>query len=255
MDKEYKYDILKMYFGEDYWVTDKIKIMQPTIGQIIEYGESSFWSVVGLMCANPTSVRLELWKQGIDWNKISDFELFISTISTLPQKYTEILFGDLDFMKFKEIQNQETEKVVLVYMPDPTIQIDEEIYSRLVGYLRVMFDIHPKVEKAKGKATKEAMIWEDENNLKIAARKQKENKWNKSTLFPLISAALNHPGFKYKKSELKEIGIVEFMDSVKRLQIYENVTALMTGMYMGMVDLKGMDLKKELNWTRDIYED
>ncbi len=255
MDKDFRYDILKMYFGEDYWVTDKIKIMQPTIGQIIEYGENEFWSVVGLLCANPTSVRLELWKQGIDWNKISDFELFISTISTLPQKYTEILFGDLDFMKFKDIQNKETEKVVLVYMPDPTIQIDEEVYNRLVGYLRTMFDIHPKVEKAKGKATKEAMIWEDENNLKIAARKQKENKWNKSTLFPLISAALNHPGFKYKKSELKEIGIVEFMDSVKRLQIYENVTALMTGMYMGMVDLKGMDLKKELNWTRDIYQD
>ena len=255
MNSEYKYDILKMYFGEDYWVTDKIKIMQPTIGQILEYGESAFWSVVGLLCANTTSVRLELWKQGIDWNNISDFELFVSTINTLPQKYTAILFGDLDFMKFQDIKNQETDKIVLVYMPDPTIQIDEEVYNRLVSYLRVMFDIHPKVEKAKGKATKEMLIWEDEMNIKNAAKKQKENKWNKSTLFPLISAALNHPGFKYKKSELKEIGIVEFMDSVKRLQIYENVTALMTGMYMGMVDLKGMDLKKELNWTRDIYED
>ena len=30
----FEYDELKMYFGEDYWVTDKICISQPTIKQI-----------------------------------------------------------------------------------------------------------------------------------------------------------------------------------------------------------------------------
>lgn len=256
MDNDFKYDVLKMYFGEDYWVTDKIVIHQPTIQQIIDYGETEFWTVVSMLCANPTSMRLELWRNGIDWNKLSDFDLFIMLSNGLSQRSTGILFGDLDFTKFKEIKNQKDDEEisVLIYMPDPTIQIDESLYNRMVGYLRNMFDIHPKVEKAKGKATKEAIIFEEELNLKIAAKKQKENKWKKSTLFPLISAAVNHPGFKYKKNELREIGIVEFMDSVKRLQIYESVTSLMTGMYMGMVDLKGMDLNKELNWTRDIYE-
>ena len=65
---------------------------------------------------------------------------------------------------------------------------------------------------------------------------------------------LNHPGFKYKKSELKEVGIVEFMDSVKRLQTYESVMALMSGMYSGMIDTKKLDLKEELNWMRDLYK-
>ena len=254
MENSFKYDVLKMYFGEDYWVTDKIVIHQPTLQNIIEYGESKFWAMATSLCANTTSMRLELWRAGVDWNEIDDFTLFISVIAGLKKEDTEILFGDLDFSKFRLIQN-DNEKDVLVYMPDPTIQIDEVVYERLVGYLRVMFDINPKVEKAKGKATKEAIIWEDEMNLKKELKKQKENKWNKSMLFPLISAAVNHPGFKYKKNELRDIGIVEFMDSVKRLQIYENVTSLMTGMYMGMVDLKGMDLKKELNWVRDIYED
>ena len=255
MDKEFKYDMLKMYFGEDYWVTDKIVIHQPTLQDIIDYGEAEFWSVTSMLCANPTSMRLELWRKGIDWNTISDFDLFIMLSGGLPLDSTKILFGDLDFTKFKEVKTGEEEKPVLVYMPDPTIQVDEEIYTRMVEYLRVMFDIHPKVEKAKGKATKEALIWEDEMNIKNALKKQEKNKWHNSTLFPLISAAVNHPGFKYKKNELREIGFVEFMDSVKRLQVYESVTSLMTGMYMGMVDLKGMDLKKELNWTRDIYID
>lgn len=254
MNEEYKYDVLRMFYAEDYWVTDKIVIHQPTIQKIMDYGESQFWSIVSVLCANPTSMRLELWKNGIDWNNISDFELFIYLTSSLPKESTEILFGELDLTKFKEIKNND-EKSVLVYMPDPVIQIDEEVYNRLVGYLRVMFDIHPKTEKAKGKLTKEAIIWEDEMNRNVALNKAKENKWNQSTLFPLISSALNHPGFKYKKNELREIGIFEFMDSVRRLQIIESSTALMTGMYMGMVDLKDAKINKELNWMRDIYQE
>lgn len=250
-----KYDILKMYFGEDYWVTDNIYIKQPTIGDILEYGEQRFFSMVAYLCANPTSMRLALWNQGINWNKVDDFELFVSLVRGLEQNETEILFGDLDFTQFETILD-ENENIVLVYVPDNNIYINKEIGMRIVEYLRILFDIHPKVEKARNKATAEAIIYEEEINLKIRQRKEAQNPttWEKSILFPLISAALNHPGFKYRKAELKEVGIFEFMDSIKRLQIYEGVTSLMTGMYMGMIDTKKIDMNKELNWTRDIYE-
>lgn len=255
MDKEYKYDILKMYFGYDYWVTDKIRIIQPSIGDIVEYGETQFWNVVSMLCANPTSLRLVLWDNGIDWNKISEFELFSLIINGLEKECIKMLFGDIDFTKFKRVNDKDGKLKALVYMPDPTIQINEDIYTRMVGYLRVMFNIHPKVELAKNNSTKEAIIFEERTNLEHELKKQKKELWKKSTLFPLISSLLNHPGFKYKKSELKEIGIVEFMDSVKRLQVYESVTSLMTGMYMGMIDTKKMNLKEELNWTKDLYVD
>ena len=44
------------------------------------------------------------------------------------------------------------------------------------------------------------------------------------------------------------------MDNVKRLQTYESVMALMSGMYSGMIDTKKLDLKEELNWMRDLYK-
>ena len=131
------------------------------------------------------------------------------------------------------------------------IIIDELVYTRMVKYLRAMFNIHPKIEHAKNKATKEAMIWEDEENRKIQESKNKKLDVQKSFLLPLVSAMVNHPGFKYKTSELKEINIVQFMDSVKRLQVYESVTALMKGMYSGFVD--GSQFKADdLNWLRDL---
>ena len=118
-----------------------------------------------------------------------------------------------------------------------------------------MFDIHIKVEHAKNKATKEAMIWEDEMNLKTEEQKKSKRDYEKSTLLPLISAMVNHPGFKYKTSELKEIGIVQFMDSVKRLQTYENATALLKGMYSGFIDVsKDKNLQKQINWIKDLNE-
>lgn len=262
LDISYDFDELKMYFGEDYWVTNKIKISQPTIGDILNYGDIKFYSMINTLCANTTTFRLDLWKKGIDWNKISDFSLFSSIIKGYTPENTSLIFGDLNLSWFETIPNTN----VLVYIPrdevgqvipfdyeDPII-IDEFVYTRMVKYIRIMFNINPKVEFAKNKATKEAIIWEDEMNLKKEAEKKKDKGYTSSFLLPLISSMVNHPGFKYKLQELKEVGIVQFMDSVKRLQLYENTTALMSGVYSGMLDSSKMNLSKELNWLKDLNE-
>ena len=264
----YDFDELKMYFGEDYWVTDKICIRQPSIGDIIEFGDSKFYHMLYLFCSNPTFLRLQLWKAGVDWNKISDFELFSQyLVKGFTPKDTYLLFGDLNFSWFEYVHDNKKDCDLLIYIPrdndgnainityEDAIVIDEIVYMKIIKYLSSMFDIHMKVEHAKNKATKEAMIWEDEMNLKVEEQKKSKRDYEKSTLLPLISAMVNHPGFKYKTSELKEIGIVQFMDSVKRLQTYENATALLKGMYSGFIDVsKDKNLQKQINWIKDLNE-
>ena len=264
----YDFDELKMYFGEDYWVTDKICIRQPSIGDIIEFGDSKFYHMLYLFCSNPTSLRLQLWKAGVDWNKISDFELFSKyLVKSFTPKDTYLLFGDLNFSWFEYVHDNKKDCDLLIYIPrdnngnainityEDAVVIDEIVYMKIIKYLSSMFDIHMKVEHAKNKATKEAMIWEDEMNLKAEEQKKSKRDYEKSTLLPLISAMVNHPGFKYKTSELKEIGIVQFMDSVKRLQTYENATALLKGMYSGFIDVsKDKNLQKQINWIKDLNE-
>ena len=246
----FEFDRLKMYFGEPYKITydgGEIEFLQPSIGNILYYGEKEFYSMLNVFISNTTSYRLQLWNMGVDWNKISDYELFCILIKSLDVESTKILFGDLDFRLFdmykKEIEGVE---IVTLYNKKQQVEIDENTYKCIAEYLRLMFNIYPKVEKAKNKVTKEAMIWEDEMNL---ANSKKES--NKSTLLPLVSACVNHPGFKYKLEDLKDMGIVQFMDSVQRLQIYESTTALMKGMYSGMIDTKGLD-KDALNFMRSI---
>lgn len=262
----YDFDELKMYFGEDYWVTDKICIKIPTVGDILEFGDSKFYSMLNLFCSNPTSLRLQLWKMDIDWNKISDFELFSQLIiKNLKQEDTYLLFGDLNFSWFEFVHDNKKDCDLLIYIPrdddgnmipidyEEAIVIDELVYTKIIKYLCVMFNLHFKVEHAKNKATKEAMIWEDEMNLNAEEQKRGKREYSKSYLLPLISAMVNHPGFKYKTNELKEIGIVQFMDSVKRLQTYENATALIKGSYSGFVDTSKID-KEQFNWLKDLSE-
>lgn len=240
-------DPLQLYLGEPYVITDKIIIKQPTIGQIIRTGEQKIYSAVHVFVANTTMYRLLLWTIGVDWNKITDFDLFQMLVPSLKQEDTAFLFGDLDFSKLQRYQKQLDDKTtVVLYDPENDIEIDENTYNQIANYVRNMFNIFPKVEKAKGKTTKEWMIQEDRENAELH-----KNEGYKSVLLPLISSCLNHPGFKYSKSELINVGIVEFMDSVKRLQVYESSTALLKGMYSGFID--GSKIKDEsVNFMRDL---
>ena len=264
----FEYDELKMYYGYPYWVTDKIQILQPTLGDIIEFGDTKFYSIVSTLCANTTSLRLQLWEMGIDWTKISDYELFIKLIGGFTPKDTFLIFGDLNLSWFKPFMKKDDESIILINIPrdengkeipvyiEDAIIIDEFVYLKIVDYLRHMFDIHPKEERnVKGKTVKQWIIEEEKMKIENEKKLNQDKKTkNKSFLYPLISSMVNHPGFKYKKNELKEVGIVEFMDSVKRLQTYESVTALMSGMYSGMLDTSKLNLKEELNWMRDLYK-
>ncbi len=249
--KVYSFDKLQMYFGEDYQVAEGIIISQPTIGDIMAFGEDKFYQILNPFIVNPTSLRVALWQQGKDWTEMSDYELFYQLILQvqLTPNETSMLFGDLDFSKFKpykrqrEINGEPVEDVVLLNH-EQEVLIDEEIYNHMASYLRTMFNMHPKVEKAKGRTTKEWMIEEEILN-------SQNQKPKTSNFLPMISFCLNHPGFKYKKSELKELGIVEFYDSVQRLLVYETTGALMKGMYSGFVDTSNID-KKELDFMREL---
>lgn len=251
------FDELKMYFGKPFDVGNGMTIYQPTIGQILNIGEEKFYSTLYIFVGNPTMFRLQLWDMGVDWNKITSYDLFMSTITGINKEVSDLLFGDFDFSSFalygKNIEqindDGETEiiQIPTLYSQSLDIEISKDDYTLISEYLQVMFNIHPKVEKAKGRATKEAIIEEDRMNL---AMRQKE-KQSGSILLPLISSCLNHPGFKYKLNELEDVGICYFMDSVQRLQVYESSTAVMKGMYSGFVD--GSKIKPEnYNWMRSL---
>lgn len=253
---------LKAFLGLPYQINDYLTITQPTILDIAEYGEDEFYSMLYIFVGNPTMFRLQLWKAGIDWNVLSDYDLFASTVTSLTKEQTEIMFGEFDFSKLKIVpiqvdnvdynpdeedseKNNPKKDTFVLYDVENDYLIDEDIYNQIAFYLRNVFNIFPKTQKARDSETKNWLIEEDEMKLRNAPKD------HSSILLPLISGCLNHAGFKYKKDELMNVGICEFMDSVQRLQAYDTAIALQHGLYCGMADLSKVD-KSQFDYFRDI---
>jgi hypothetical protein len=245
--KEFEYDKLAMYFGEDFNYKG-ILISMPKIGEILSVGESKFFNAITPFIYNSTSIRVQLWDEGKDWNKVRDIEVFYILTKSIsdpsPQKlwFKNFSFDNLELIKYKD--EEDIEKFALLN-EESEVMILEDDFKIIAGYIRTVLDMHPKEEHAKGRTAKEWIIQEDRLN-------QKQNeKTNSSTLLPLVSSCVNHPGFKYKLDDLKEVGIYQFMDSVKRIKKYESSSAALNGCYSGFVDSSKID-SKTLDYMSDI---
>ena len=237
-------DELKLYIGDDYVINDKIKVRQPTIREIAEFGERDFFSTLHTFCAIPSDMKAQLWDAGIDWMEIQDFDLFVMLSQTLTPDRTKPLFGDLDFTKLKPYNHPNVEGEVILADKESGVLIDKMIHYRIVSYLRKAFNITPKVEKAKNEITKRILIEEDRRKIE-----QNKNRPFKSFLLPLISSVKVKQG--YTKDYVLAMGYVEFFDELNRLQVINNADHLLDGMYHGTVDIKKIN-KSELNWLREL---
>ena len=236
-------DELQLYCGDDYVSNDYIKITQPLIGEVVDYGEAQYFSMVHTLTAIPSDMKSQLWDLGLDWTEMDDFELFMMLVQTLTPDKTSILFGELDFSKLKPFKNNQNGDIVLADK-ETGIIIDKMIYLRIMSYLRKLHNITPKVEKAANKMTKKVLIEEDRQKILLA-----KDKPFKSYLLPLISAIKVKQG--YTKDYVRNMGLYEFFDDIARAQVINNADHLLSGAYSGMMDLKKVN-KQEFNWMREL---
>ena len=237
-------DDLKLYIGDDYVINDQIKILQPTIKQIADFGERDFFSVVHTVTAIPSDMKAILDDMGLDWMEVDDFELFAMLSQTLTPDRTSLLFGDLDFSKLKLFNHPQIEGEIILADIETGIRIDKMIYLRIVSYLRKAFNITPKIEKAANKMTKKILIDEDRNRMQ-----QNKDKPFKSFLLPMISSVKVKQG--YTKEYVLNMGYVEFMNDLARLQVIHNADHVLSACYAGTIDMKKIN-KSELNWMKEL---
>lgn len=244
------FDHCQMFMGQNYRVNQAITIYQCSVAQVIRFGEQQFFECVAPFVGNPTTYRLQLWKLGIDWCQISDFDLFCMLIPSVPPDVSCILFGKYDFTNLQLMMRKDTEEHVL-YDPVNDLIIDNATYIIMREYIRLMMNQYPHRYYMKGRMSRQMAIEEQEIRQRNEEKKKAIGGFHvQSYLFPLITTLLVTPGFKYKRNQLDQINMAQFMITVQRFQIYKATESLMQGMYSGFLDTKGID-KKELNWFRD----
>ena len=246
-------DELKIYRGADYHVSDHITIHQPTLNEIADYGENEYYSMLYHLTATPQSMKFQLWDKGIDYTKITPYQLFCWIICKMyPPNKTSILFENLDFQKFELIDGDDGSPVLFqkVFIDKAhyyEILIDEILYEKIMSYLRSVHDIE-KDEKIPANESTKMILIEDAKD----EYERNKNKEYHSRLKNLISTMVNCEGFKYNHTQVWDMKINAFMDSVKRISKIKNANLLLQSGYSGFgINLKEIN-NKQLDWLGEL---
>lgn len=235
-------DELQLFKGQDYVINDHITIKQPTLGQICDYGERDYYSMIFMLCATPSDYKVQLLDfYNEDYEAVDEFDFFIRLCLHLKKEQTGILFGDLDFQKFQLEKSDYNGEMILVDKQSHTA-IDSVIYFMIVSYLRKLHNIEKNISVGGNSHTKAYLLEKERRRMQ-----HEKNKKYESMLMPQVSALVNCEQFKYDYKTVWDLPIYVFLDSVKRIQKIKNYNQTMQGVYSGTVDLKSISLEK-LNW-------
>src|SRR5574344_1442306 len=237
-------DEIQLYRGKDFHISDKFIIKQPTIGEICDFGEHKYLSMVSTIIATPFDMILQLTEMGIDFTEITPYQLFCLTSKSLTPDVTSLLFGDLDFTKFQMYKKNDS----IIMVNQDGIEINEINYEIFTEYIRRIHCIpKQKFTSVANDFAKNELIKEAQMDME---RWKRKNIKFKSTYLPLVSSLVNHQGFKFDWNTVWDMKVYAFFDSIQRIQIYENASHLYTGLYSGCVEFD--KIKKELNWMQEL---
>lgn len=252
-----KFNMLRAYFGRPYVIDleDRpgvITVYDPGMkAAYIEADENGFKATLNIFTTNTTALRAFLWDLGMDWNETTDFELFTGLYQQADPDMCKLLFGDLDFRGFQKYEKhdvQNGESKIVLYNKDADVMIDEDVYQHIHQYLQALFNVQIEEEFTDDPYLKDWWVLKDKRDEEIRKLLHKDEA---NSIQSLISACVNHPGFKYNLHEVEEMGVAQFYDSVRRLQVYESSKALMNGAYCGMADLSKVP-KEQFDFMRNI---
>lgn len=274
----FEIDELKIYRGSDILITDKIIVTQPTIDQIIEFGERRYFQTVHTLTGVGADFKWQLLDYfNKDYTEIEDFELFklmiykslsskkkiYEELKNNPEQYEEyinkmtdddwddLLFNplslvlkDIDFADFEEYESDKNHETIL-YDKEHDITIDRYIYAKIIDAVRKIHGLKRNDQLPANEITKMFLIDEAREEAMLASKKE-----YKSVLKPLISALAVKTG-QLGSDSIWNTKVNMFFDSIKRVNKIQDAELLLQGAYSGFASLKGIS-KDRLDWTGEI---
>ena len=278
------FDKLRIYKGLDVPITPKISVKQPTLSEILEFGERDYFSAVRTLTSCGADMKWQLWEQGIDYTKISDYDLFIKLIwrilgsqkkmieeaqlsvegQKMLSEFTDVdleklminplrLVLNIDFGNFDVYEENmptaeeggEQPKRIILYNRKDDITIDQAVYHQIVDVVRDIHGFKRNNEMPANEITKMDLIEDARDEMEATRYKPFE-----SILRPLISY-LNVKCGLCGSDQIWNMKINQFFYDIKKAGGIKETELLLQGAYSGFASLKGVDSEK-LNWFSDV---
>lgn len=233
-------DAYKLMMGIDLPINNKISLKHPTVRQVCEFGEDVYFSQIASFVATPTDMKVELDDVGINFEDISDFQLFCMRIESFKNTVVEQLIEGFDFGYAYPIVREDGQ--LMLFDPSHNALLDEAYYLILSNYIRVIHGFQKNVEVYGNEFTRKMVI-----DIERSSRKHKQHKQSEPFLLDYISGLINCSESKYTYKDVWDVPYYVFIDSIRRTQKVMEFKGLMSGMYSGMVDTSKLNFEK-MSW-------
>lgn len=223
-------------------ITPKITLRIPTVGEIIDFGEERYYSVVTMLSSTSYQMRVLLDDAGVDFTTISDFQLFQNFFLELTNEDVYIVLPGIDPRLFVRGINSENGEEVLVNKQDGIV-IDKFVYEQMADVLRKINGF--KKEETKSYPDKQTQKWIIERDRLRQERQRKSQ--DGSMLESMIIALVNCRDFKYNYDDIKNVSIFNLNQSIHQIERYLNYILTMVGIYSGCIDSKQINID-DIKW-------
>ncbi len=232
--------IVNYLYKDSIAINDSIKIVIPTVGDIIK-DEDEYYSLVSAFTAMPIDYMVQLYDSGYDFSEMNAFQLFLFLFPAILTKDTSLIFGDLDLKEFRfALSEQNGEPVLIDTKRD--IVIDRAIHGQIATTLRKIHHLSRNNRKPGNEEARKYML--ERARLKLARQKRKKRE---STLEPLIVAMVNTEQYKYDYQSTLGLSVYQFNESVRQIQRKIDFDNRMIGVYAGTVDVSKAN-PADLTW-------
>lgn len=225
---------LSLLFGDTYRINDFISIRQPTFAELKEYDDVKYMNMVKTLCSTPADCMSLLDDIGLDFEQVSDFDLFAMLVQNFTVEETNILFGEnLDFSKMCLKFDDEIQENVLYGLASDgrLFKIDSYTHLLIVDFLREGHGLTANRTVAGNEFTKQWMIQDQREEIK-----KNKNIKQKSFFKDIIPKMVCTAGFPYDYKTVQSITVAQLIVSMKSVLHEKSFTHLMNGIYNGTVD-------------------
>lgn len=230
-----------LLYARSYAVNDKVSVVIPTVGQILE-DEDSYYGVVTSIIATPSDFMVQLDDAGIDFSTLNSYELFLMLFPTIQSMDTSLIFKDLDLKNFKLAINEQNGMPILKDEIND-VTIDRGIHGQICAALRKINHLESKNKKPANEEAKKYML----ERARAKQRRAMHRKKVESQIEDLIVAMVNTEQYKYNYETTLDLTIHQFNTSVHQIVKKVNYDNLMIGCYAGTVNIKEIN-QDSLNW-------
>ena len=241
-------DTLRILRGDSIYISDFLSVRQPTLGEIADYGDIAYYSMVSSLCATPTDYMVFLEDNlGIAYETCPEIVLFAIILKSLSVEDTRILFGNIDLSLFT-LNCSEDGKMTL-RNPNGYV-INEPMYQYLMSVLRKAHGLKKNVKIPGNAAAKRYNLMQARRAIDRNKRRKKKNE---EILAPVIISMVNSEQFKYNFENVFNLTLYQFNSSLRAIQKVKNYDHILGGIYAGTVDAKKIP-QRELTWLLDNKE-